>query len=73
MPALERACKDLETEIATLEAESQKSVDELNSIVGDLSDLRYGRFPKNADGRDLSDEAIDALRDLHRVMAKGAT
>ena len=69
VPALEAACRDVEAEAAALEAETQQSVQELSSIVGDLSDLRYGRFPKDAEGQDLLDEAMDALENLPPLRA----
>ena len=70
VPALESACKDVDVEVAALEAEAQRHISELNAIVGDLSDLRYGRFAKDAQGRDVSDEAMDALKDLQSILAR---
>ena len=64
VPALDTACADVEAEAARLEAETEASIAELTEIVGSLSDLRYGRLPKDARGRDLLDEAADALKSL---------
>lgn len=62
---IEQAKQDLEDEIAEIERESEAVLADLRSIVGDLSDLRYGRFNKPAaGGEELGPETVDTLRQL---------
>lgn len=52
----------LEAEIAALEVETAQILEEMKVTVGDLSDLRYGRFPKTPGAdTDLRDEVLEAL------------
>lgn len=59
---MEAACTGLEREIASVETEAATTLAELNTIVGDMSDLRYGKLNKPAG--DVVREAIKGLRSL---------
>ena len=69
VPALEQACDDVEAEVAELEAEAEKTRREIAATIGDLSDLRYGRFAKGPGGLELREEVIEGLKGLR----EGAT
>lgn len=72
------AVSDIDSEIADLEAESDRLLDEIKEIVGSLSDLRYGRFARptingDTNGRGdgvVENEIMDALGGLEEVMRK---
>jgi centromere-localized protein 2 len=60
---MEQAIADIEDEIVELEKETQSTFADVQATVGDLSDLRYGRFSKTprVSGRDLSTEVSEGL------------
>jgi len=58
---MEAACTGLEREIAVIESETTATLAELNTIVGDMSDLRYGKLNKPGD---VVGEAIKGLKSL---------
>jgi centromere-localized protein 2 len=58
---MENASEALQQEIATVERDSTTTLQELNAIVSELSDLRYGKFNKPDD---VVSEAIKGLRSL---------
>lgn len=61
-PSLSSAQKALEAEVASLEEETKIIHEEMKVTVGDLSDLRYGRFQKTPGANtDLRDEVLEAL------------
>lgn len=64
LPALEEACGDLEAEVEELEVEAENVRQEIAATIGDLSDLRYGRFVKGPGSLDLRDEVIEGLKGL---------
>lgn len=78
LSTLSTASADLESEIADLEASIEELRVECEEIVGNLSDLRYGRFTNGAggNGRGVEDEvasAVEALKDaLEREGGKGS-
>ncbi|KAF2017018.1 hypothetical protein BU24DRAFT_345128 [Aaosphaeria arxii CBS 175.79] len=63
-PGIEEACEDIELQIAEMEGDIQKALSEVQEAVGELSDLRYGRFSQTATGEDISDEVLAALKRL---------
>ncbi|MCJ1438368.1 hypothetical protein MMC27_007756 [Xylographa pallens] len=65
LPELDAACSDLEAEIAELEDESGRVLSEMQRTVGELSDLRYGKFTVSVRG-----EVLDGLKEL-RATAGG--
>lgn len=70
---MEQACTDIEAEILTMEAEAESLLAEIGTAVGDLSDLRYGRFVR-AGGldNDLGQDVIGAIKRLG-LACDGAT
>ncbi|KAH8687544.1 Cnl2/NKP2 family protein-domain-containing protein [Tricladium varicosporioides] len=60
LPVMEMAAKDLEDEISRLEEDSETLLEDMQSTVGGLSDLRYGRL---ANG-DLLEEVLNGLKRL---------
>ena len=68
LPDMEQACAELETEISALEAETSLALEDIKTTVGDLSDLRYGRFSRPAGGRgSVGEDVIEALEGLEDV------
>lgn len=71
LPSLSTAQKAMEAEIAALEKETSQILEEMRITVGDLSDLRYGRFQKTPGAdTDLRDEVLEALGKV-RESAEG--
>ncbi|EON64572.1 hypothetical protein W97_03805 [Coniosporium apollinis CBS 100218] len=67
-PEMEQACADLEAELAAMEAEAAALLADVQTTIGDLSDLRYGRFNKPAGtGDELGSEALESLKRLETV------
>ncbi|KAJ9663613.1 hypothetical protein H2201_005574 [Coniosporium apollinis] len=67
-PEMEQACADVEAELAAMEAEAAAILSDVQTTIGDLSDLRYGRFNKPAGTTDeLGAEALDSLKRLETV------
>lgn len=62
---MEAACENIEREIAGVDQEAADILKELNTTVGDMSDLRYGKLqgPAGA-GTDMADETIKGLQSL---------
>jgi len=67
LPEMEHASQDMEEELSEIEAEAQSALKELQATVGDLSDLRYGRFSKTPGGND-SDVALEVVESLKRIQ-----
>jgi septal ring factor EnvC (AmiA/AmiB activator) len=67
---IEVACTDLEEEIAEMEQEASSILEELRTTVGDLSDLRYGRFTKAADSTDIGEDVIQSINRLKEVCGE---
>jgi centromere-localized protein 2 len=59
---MQDACNELEIEIAELEKESGTLLADITSTIGDLSDLRFGKF--NRLSGDLGQEVIKGLERL---------
>ena len=68
---MEVACADLEEEIAEMEQEASTMLEELQAVVGDLSDLRYGRFTKSSDSTDIGEDVIQSIKRLQEVCDEG--
>lgn len=63
-----QACTDVEAEIAAMEAEAETIIDRIKSMVGDLSDLRYGRLQRPGEtSKTAVDEAMDGMQRLQDV------
>lgn len=68
LPELEKACQDVEVEIQTTGTEINAITEELKSCIGDLSDLRYGKF-RQAPGSEngVSQEVLSGLTQLEEA------
>jgi centromere-localized protein 2 len=66
---MEQASEDMEEEVAEMEKEAQIILADIQTTIGDLSDLRYGRFSKTpgATGCDLSTEVLESLRRIQQL------
>ncbi|KIW06447.1 uncharacterized protein PV09_02891 [Verruconis gallopava] len=69
------AGKDLTEEIVDLENEIKATLASLQTTVGNLSDLRYGRFSKTpgSSDQDLSTEVAEGLRRIQQLCADPST
>ena len=68
LPEMEQACVDLEAEIASLEADTKSILDDLQATVGDLSDLRYGKFGQLVEGEnDMRTDVLEGLQGLEQA------
>lgn len=63
LPDMDEAITDMEREIQTIEQEEATLLESIKQAVGNMSDLRYGRFanPK------LKDEVLDGLERLQNT------
>lgn len=65
---LEFAQEDLDEEIDALEKEAAELLQDIRSTVGNLSDLRYGKFSQVAGvGSELGQEVVDGMRTLEQA------
>jgi centromere-localized protein 2 len=66
---MEQAIEDIEEEIAELDKGIEATLADVQATIGDLSDLRYGRFSKTpgASARDLSTEVVESLRRIQQL------
>jgi centromere-localized protein 2 len=62
---MEQASAEIEAQIATMEAESTAVLAQIRSSIGDLSDLRYGRFAKTPGaGEGIRKDVLTTLKRL---------
>jgi centromere-localized protein 2 len=61
------AIVDIGSEIAQLEAQTASLLDEIRTTVGDLSDLRYGKFPNRGSDAEEGDAAREIVEGIRRV------
>lgn len=63
---MEAACADIEREIADVDKEADRILSGLNTTVGEMSDLRYGKIqgPSGSTADDVVDEAVKGLENL---------
>ncbi|KAF1991675.1 hypothetical protein K402DRAFT_389065 [Aulographum hederae CBS 113979] len=73
LPEMEQAERDMEEEIEELEREAEALLSGVKATIGDLSDLRYGRFNRVA-GLDsnLGQEVLEGLKRLEAVCDEAA-
>jgi centromere-localized protein 2 len=65
---MEVACTDLEGEVSAIDQETAEILEELNTTVGDLSDLRYGKFAKTTGSTDeFGKEVAQSVKRLQKV------
>lgn len=66
---MKNACEAVEHEISFIRAENKRKCDNITSVVGDLSDLRYGKFNKPAGTvSNFVDETIQGLNQLEKSI-----
>ncbi|KAF2258636.1 hypothetical protein CC78DRAFT_537627 [Lojkania enalia] len=71
--SMEDACVSIQAQIATIEADIEKTVEDLKTAIGDLSDLRYGQLAKSArSGEDITDELLATLKRLEAACGTPA-
>lgn len=70
LPEIEQAELDLRAELGDMEREAESMRKELQATIGDLSDLRYGRFTKTpgATGGDLATEVVESLQRIQQLV-----
>ncbi|KAJ5564326.1 hypothetical protein N7513_000568 [Penicillium frequentans] len=61
---METACTHIKREIADIDGEAAGLVAELKTTVGDMSDLRYGKFAGPGSARDVAEQSIKGLQNL---------
>jgi centromere-localized protein 2 len=62
------ASSDLTKEIAAMEEESKTLLADIKATIGDLSDLRTGRFSKTpGSNTDLGQDVLEGLKRLEQV------
>lgn len=67
---MEQACADIEEEIEGSESQTQSILQDIESTVGALSDLRYGKFSQPlGSGNDIRDDVLDGLQALEKVCS----
>ena len=65
---MQHAAQDLEAEQAAIEDECDGILAELQGIVGDLSDLRYGRFATSSTVEQVSREINSLVEVCERTL-----
>ncbi|CAI7665853.1 unnamed protein product [Penicillium discolor] len=71
---METASANIEHEIAGIDQEAAEILAQLNTTVGDMSDLRYGKLQGPAGtAEDVAGEAIKGLQNLEDVCYKSST
>lgn len=66
LPELSSAVEDLEDEIRRLDEEAEMLLESMQSTVGGLSDLRYGKLANNQ----LREQVLDGLGRLESACKK---
>jgi centromere-localized protein 2 len=64
VPEMERAYRDMESEISALEAEIKDIWKDLETTIGDLSDLRYGKFGQAPGSKGVVEDVVEGLQRL---------
>lgn len=68
LPDMASACSALQNEVERKSQETAKTLDEISQIVGDLSDLKYGKFNSSTGTADtVVGDTIDGLKQLENV------
>ncbi|KAJ5375078.1 Kinetochore subunit NKP2 [Penicillium concentricum] len=71
---MEMASANIEHEIAGIDQEAAKILAQLNTTVGDMSDLRYGKLQGPAGtAEDVAGEAIKGLQNLEDICYKSTS
>ena len=65
IPEMQDACTDLAAEIKSLETDIEIAMSDSKKVIGDLSDLRYGKFGRlEGISGDAAQEVVASLRKL---------
>jgi centromere-localized protein 2 len=71
---MDAACGNIEREISNVDREAEDLLRQLNTIVGDMSDLRYGKLQGPAGtANNLAEEAIKGLQNLEDACYKNTS
>jgi centromere-localized protein 2 len=71
---MDAACGNIEREISNVDREAEDLLKQLNTIVGDMSDLRYGKLQGPAGtANNLAEEAIKGLQNLEDACYKNTS
>lgn len=70
LPEMEDACVGLEAEIAVLDGETERIMQEMQAIVGGLSDLRYGKLAQPVGGGEVREEVLEGLKGLREMCGR---
>ncbi|KAF2793941.1 hypothetical protein K505DRAFT_243247 [Melanomma pulvis-pyrius CBS 109.77] len=69
-PAIEEACDSVDAQIAGMEEEIKKALEEVQDAVGELSELRHGQFRQSANGEHIGEEVLATLKRLETACTK---
>jgi centromere-localized protein 2 len=65
---METARTDLAEEISAMEKEVEALLSDVQTTIGDLSDLRTGKFSRTpGSGTDLGEDVLDGLKKLEQL------
>jgi centromere-localized protein 2 len=68
---MEKACQELEEDIEALEKEATLVLEDIKATVGDLSDLRYGKFNRVSGIQDdMGQDTVQSLRTLENICSE---
>jgi centromere-localized protein 2 len=71
---MDDACSDVMKEIAKMEEESETLLADIKATIGDLSDLRTGRFSKTpGSGTELGQDVLEGLKRLEQICDDAGT
>jgi centromere-localized protein 2 len=67
---MKTAVRDLQMEVVALESQTASVLRDLQTTVGDLSDLRYGKFPNGPNGDvTVTTEVIEGIKRVGVICA----
>ncbi|PYI22519.1 hypothetical protein BO86DRAFT_385989 [Aspergillus japonicus CBS 114.51] len=74
LAAMQTACSNVEHEVTEVDKEASSLLSDLNGLVGDLSDLRYGKMqgPVGMTGEEGVNEAIRGLQNLENACYRNS-
>ncbi|KAF2431984.1 hypothetical protein EJ08DRAFT_158355 [Tothia fuscella] len=68
LPEMDATCTDLTEEIRTIDEEAEAILADIKATIGDLSDMRTGKFNRTpGSGTDLGEDVLDGLRKLEQI------
>lgn len=68
MTPIRDACEDITSEIEAMEIEAERLLLDIKSTIGELSDLRTGRFSRTpGSGTDLGEDVLESLKKLEQI------